>query len=167
MTAMFRLVPAARTGHIRRMTDQAIDPTTDLTPGPTSPGAYRFWTGERVRFADLDALGHVNNNAIGVYFEQGRVDFLQECGGFRDADPWTVVLARSLIEYKAELRYPATLRIGVRVLKLGNSSLVVGAGVFEGDRCIATQEAVCVIVDKAEHRPTPIPEGLRAVLARY
>ena len=137
----------------------------DDTPDLTRPDSYRFWCEERVRFADLDALGHVNNNAIGVYFEQARITMLMEAGGFRDADDWTVVLARSLIEYKAELLYPNTVRIGVRGLRLGTSSLTVGLGLFLGDRCIATQEAVGVIVDKATHRPAPIPESLRATLA--
>lgn len=134
-------------------------------PDLTRPESYRFWWEERVRFNDLDALGHVNNNAIGVYFEQARIALLMEAGGFRDGDAWTVVLARSLIEFKAELLYPNTVRIGVRGLRLGTSSMTIGVGIFLGDRCIATQEAVCVIVDKATHRPTPLPEPLRAALA--
>lgn len=134
-------------------------------PDLARPESYRFWWEERVRFNDLDALGHVNNNAIGVYFEQARIALLMEAGGFRDGDAWTVVLARSLIEFKAELLYPNTVRIGVRGLRLGTSSMTIGVGIFLGDRCIATQEAVCVIVDKATHRPTPLPEPLRAALA--
>ncbi len=134
---------------------------------PTSPDHHRFWIDEHVRFADLDTLGHVNNNAIGVYFEQARVLLFREASGFGAESPWTVVLARSLIEYKAELLYPADIRVGVRVLKVGNSSVALAAGIFQGDRCIATQEAVCVIVDRAAHRPTPAPDDLRAVLARF
>lgn len=136
---------------------------TDLT----SPDHFRFWIDERVRFADLDVLGHANNNAIGVYFEQARVSLMDECNPFRGAGPWTVVLARSLIEYRAELLYPAAIRVGVRVGRVGNSSVALASGVFQGDRCIATQEAVCVIVDKDAHRPTPVPDDLRAVLARF
>ncbi|WP_298368367.1 thioesterase family protein [Azospirillum sp.] len=131
----------------------------------TNPTTFQFWWEERVRFNDLDALGHVNNNALGVFFEQARIALLQSVGGFRDADEWTVVLARSLIEYKAELLYPNTVRIGVCGLRLGTSSMTIGVGIFLGDRCVATQEAVCVIVDKTTHRPTPIPESLRAALA--
>lgn len=134
-------------------------------PDLTRPDSYRFWWEERVRFNDLDALGHVNNNAIGVYFEQARIALLIEAGGFRDGDAWTVVLARSLIEFKAELLYPNMVRIGVRGLRLGTSSMTIGVGIFLGDRCIATQEAVCVIVDKTTHRPIPLPEPLRAALA--
>ncbi|WP_042689375.1 thioesterase family protein [Azospirillum sp. B506] len=134
------------------------------TPDLTSPDLYRFWWEERVRFNDLDAVGHVNNNAIGVFFEQARIALLHGAGGFRDGDPWTVVLARSLIEYKAELLYPNTVRIGARTLRVGTSSITLGCAIFLGDRCIATQEAVAVIVDKAAHRPTPIAEPLRAKL---
>lgn len=134
---------------------------------PTRPDLYRFWIAEHVRFADLDALGHVNNNAIGVYFEQLRVSLVHECGGFRGESPWTVVLARSVIDYKAELRFPADIRVGARVAKVGNTSVILGAAIFEGDRCIAVQEAVCVIVDKDSHRPTPVPADLRDALARY
>ncbi len=134
----------------------------------TDPAGYRFWIEEHVRFADLDALGHVNNNAIGVYFESARVALLQSCSDFLDHNcPWTVVLARSLIEYKAELRYPATPRIGARVLRLGNTSLVQGLGLFHGDACIATQEGVCVIIDAASRRPIPLPATLRDALMRY
>ncbi|MBP2301675.1 acyl-CoA thioesterase [Azospirillum picis] len=134
-------------------------------PDLANPEGYRIWWEERVRFADLDAVGHVNNNAIGVYFEQARVAMLHDCGGFRDDSAWTAVLARSVIDYKAELLYPNTVRIGTRVLRLGTSSLTLGCAIFLGNRCIATQEAVVVIVDKVAHRPTPIPEPLRARLA--
>ena len=141
---------------------------TDATPPSlTDPASYRFWIEERVRFADLDALGHVNNNAIGVYFESGRVAIMEACGGFQADTPWTVVLARSLIEFKAEMLYPGTARIGVRVLKLGNTSVVLGSAIFNGDTCVATMEGVCVIVDPAAHRPMPLPPQLRASLSEY
>lgn len=136
------------------------------SPDLTRPESYRFWEEERVRFADLDAVGHVNNNAIGVYFEQARVAMMHASGGFREDADWTVVMARSLIEYKAELLYPNIVRVGVLVLRVGNTSLTIGSGIFLGGRCIATQEAVCVIVDKAAHRPTPLPESLRALLGQ-
>ncbi|MCG5243853.1 acyl-CoA thioesterase [Azospirillum doebereinerae] len=135
------------------------------SPDLTRPDSYRFWHEERVRFADLDALGHVNNNALGVYFEQGRIALLLAAGGFRASDDWTVVMARSVIEYRSELLYPNDVRIGVRGLRMGTSSMTLGVGIFLGERCVATQEAVCVVVDKASHRPTPLPEPLRAALA--
>lgn len=141
--------------------------TSHTVPSLTDPAAYRFWIEERVRFADIDLLGHVNNNAIGVYFESARVALMEVCGGFRPDSPWTVVLARSVTEYKAEMLYPGTARIGVRVLRLGNTSLTLGAAIFNGDTCVATQEGVCVIVDPRAHRPTPLTPEMRATLAEH
>lgn len=135
--------------------------STDLTDS----AGYRFWIEERVRFADLDALGHVNNNTLGIYFEQGRVNFLGE--GFAAGIPWTVVVARLVTEFKAELLYPATVRIGMRTLRIGNTSTVLGSAIFEGDRLIATQEGVSVIVDRHTHRPVPIPDEVRARLTAH
>lgn len=137
-------------------------------PAPTDladPAGYSFWIEERVRFADLDAIGHVNNNAIGVYFEQGRVQLLNE--SFDAVVPWTVVVARTVTEFKAELLYPATVRVGLRVLRFGTTSMTLGCAIFHGDCLIATQEAVSVIVDRATHRPVPVPDALRARLAAY
>jgi acyl-CoA thioester hydrolase len=133
----------------------------------TDPAGYRFWVEERIRFSDLDVLGHVNNNAFGVLFEQGRVGLVEACEAFHPDLPWTMVLARSVIDYLAEIRYPATVRVGVRLLRLGNTSFTLGAGIFTGDTCSATQEGVCVVVDQKTHRPMPIPERLRASLAAY
>lgn len=133
----------------------------------TNPDSYRFWETERVRFADLDPLGHVNNSAISVYLEQARVAMLHGVGGFHAGNDWTIVIVRSLIEYRAELLYPATVRVGIRILRFGNTSLTIAAAIFNGEICIATQEAVLVTVDAAQHRPTPLPESLRATLAAY
>ncbi|MCW2244938.1 acyl-CoA thioester hydrolase [Azospirillum fermentarium] len=134
---------------------------------PTDPARYRFWVAEEVRFADLDVQGHVNNNAFGVFFEHGRVEFLRHLDGFGPDKPWLIALARSVIDYRAELHYPASIRIGMGVLRLGNTSLTLGGAVFKGDACISTQEAVCVLLDAGTRRPTPVPDSLRAALSSH
>lgn len=146
------------------MTDNAPD---DASLDATDPAAYRFWTEERVRFADLDMQGHANNNAIGVYFETGRVAIMQALGRFGAATRWTVVVARLVTDFRAQLNFPAEIRVGVRIRRIGNTSVTMGLAVFDGDRCAATQEAVMVLVDKASGKPTPVPDDLRAGLAAY
>lgn len=141
--------------------------TAEPTAEPTARDSYRFWIDDRVRFADVDALGHANNNAIGIYLEQGRVGLLASMGGFRPESPWTVVIARSTVDYRAELRFGDAVQVGMRVVKVGNTSVTLAAGVFSGDTCAATQECVCVIVDAQTHRPTPIGDAMRAALAAY
>ncbi|HEV7370085.1 thioesterase family protein [Arenibaculum sp.] len=132
---------------------------------PTDPAAYRFWTEEHVRFADLDPLGHANNNAIGTFFEAARVDLFARSGNPVSGGPLGVVLARITIDFRAELHYGAPIRIGTRVVRFGRTSLDVRSAIFRGDLCAATSEGVCVLIDMEGRRPTPFPDALRARLA--
>lgn len=130
----------------------------------TDPRTYRFWIEEHVRFADLDPLGHANNGAIGAYFEAARVALFDTAGRPLGAGGLSVVLARIAIDFRGELRHGARLRVGARATRLGRTSVALSSAVFEGDRCAASSEAVCVLFDLASRRPAELPEDLRARL---
>jgi acyl-CoA thioester hydrolase len=128
---------------------------------------YKFWTPEAVRFSDLDALGHVNNNAYGVYFETGRIAFMIASGVRADpADP-AVFVAHLEIDYLKELHFPNQLEVGVGVLALGTSSVRLGAALFCGEACHAVSQAVMVRIDKTTRCSTPLTAADRAMLAPY
>lgn len=133
---------------------------------PAQPGSYGFWLDETVRYADIDRLGHVNNNAFGVYFEDVRVNFFSNLNIFRPEAEQAVVVARTVNEFRRELHHPSRIRIGLRVARVGNSSVTLFSGVFRDDILIATQEAVCVIVDSAAHRPVKVSDESREALLR-
>ena len=143
-------------------------------PGPAKAGApdladrslYRHWADERVRYADLDILGHVNNNAIGVYHETGRVVLLRDAGGLLNGRERTAVAARLSIDYLAELHWPADLKIGTCLLRMGRTSFALGSAIFAGDRCIATAETICVMLDQKTRKPVPLTDADRAALTR-
>lgn len=126
------------------------------------PAGYRFWTPERLRFADLDPLGHANNNAFGVWFQEARVHLFEEAFGQRiDREGLGVVLARITIDYLRELRFPADIRIGQRVARIGRTSITLESGLFKGDEVIATSQSVTVLFDQSQRRPAEVPEALR------
>ncbi|HYE00337.1 MAG TPA: thioesterase family protein [Alphaproteobacteria bacterium] len=127
------------------------------------PAAYRVWTEERTRFGDLDAFGHINNNAINIYFEGARVAVC-EAAGFRMGGGQGIAAVRLLFEYKAELHHPSTVRIGSRTLHVGRSSFSVAQGLFLGDRLCATSEAVMVMIDLEARGAAPLPAAMRAAL---
>ena len=131
---------------------------------PSSPDSYGYWIDESVRYADVDSLGHVNNNAFGVYFEDIRVHFLTELEIFSAAQGRMAVVARTVNEFKREMLYPARFRIGLRIEGIGNSSITLTCAVFHDGNLIATQQAVCVIVDAATHRPISITADQRQQL---
>src|SRR3546814_12432011 len=68
-----------RPGSLRMTATPADASVDDLDPA--DPASYQFWTEARLRYADLDPLSHVNNNAIGVCLENGRVYLLRASGG--------------------------------------------------------------------------------------
>jgi acyl-CoA thioester hydrolase len=125
---------------------------------------YRHWVEERLRFADLDRLGHVNNVAYAVFCENARVVMMRELGyrpGEGEAE-W--VLARITIDFLAPVFYPGTVLVGTRPMRIGRSSATFGQGLFAGDACVATALSVAVLVDGATGRSRPIPDEARRVL---
>ena len=135
-----------------------------LAPAPT-PARFAFWTEEKLRIADTDMNGHVNNGAIGAFCEAGRAELMQAAAGPPRERTIAMALARVVIDDRGEIHYPGRVRIGCAVTRLGTSSITIEQGLFFGDLCFATAESVLVVMDPATRRPTPIPEAIRAGFA--
>ena len=131
----------------------------------TNRNVYTTWTQDMVRYRDLDPNGHVNNGAINQYFEDGRVYLRKE----RMADLGSNILRGFAIKtfaatYHGPLSYPATIDVGTVVSRIGNSSFVLGQGVFDSKRCIATVEVISVFFDCKTGSSTPLPDAVRQAL---
>lgn len=121
---------------------------------------YQHWTNDHVRFSDLDPLGHVNNNAVGEYFENARAALFAI---ITPEWPWRnqiFVLARSCIDFRRELHMPANLRIGTCVAEIGKTSMKIASALFHDERGIAYCEAVSVLIDKTTRKPIKLPPEL-------
>ena len=127
--------------------------------------AYRLWTDERVRNTDTDMQRHVSNSVYAVYFEIGR-GAMAPVLAMRPPGSYSIV-ARQVIHYHAELVYPATIRIGVAIARIGTRSYDVAHAVFDGDRCVASGEVAQVLFDSATSRSLVLPENFRNALAEY
>lgn len=128
---------------------------------------YPLWTNDHVRFCDLDALGHVNNNAMGTYFENARAKLLNL---ITPGWPWgeaIFVLVHTCITFRHELHMPARLRIGTCVLKTGTTSMKVANALFHGDTPIAYSESTSVLIDSQTRAPMQITDELRKIIAPY
>jgi acyl-CoA thioester hydrolase len=126
--------------------------------------AYRYWTREQVRFADLDMIGHVNNTVYATYVESGRAAFMQEIGLWTPGVGVQSVVARLEIDYRRELLYRAQLEIGVRVLAIGRSSFRLGCGIFSDGICHATGLSVVVRWNSQTRTSMPLDEPALAKL---
>lgn len=135
---------------------------------PRRRESYKIWTNHTLRYNDQDSLGHINNAVYSTFFEAGRTAFvvpmLEEISN--EAPNLDFVLARITIDFVKELRYPGSVDIATRVLRLGTKSMTFSNAVFKGetDECVATCEAVLVFFDLASRSSVTPPAVLREQL---
>ena len=133
----------------------------------TNRQTYRHWSPVTIRFSDQDSLAHINNVALAQYFEVSRTAYVYDV--IRLAGPEAVakvefILARVVIDFVRELHYPGKVEVGARMIRLGNKSMTSGYGIFKGDACIATSEAVNVFYDMKTRTTMRPPERVREIL---
>jgi acyl-CoA thioester hydrolase len=138
-------------------------------PGRPSRGDYKVFYPITTRWSDNDIYGHVNNVTYYSYFDSAANRYLIEEGGL-DISDGTIVgfVVNSGCEYHAPITYPENIEAGVRVDKLGNSSVQYGIAIFkEGEaEAAAHGHFVHVFVERAENKSVPIPDSLRTALER-
>jgi acyl-CoA thioester hydrolase len=142
-----------------------IVPHTETPTRADYPVLYPLTT----RWSDNDIYGHVNNVVYYSYFDTVANRYLIEEGGMDIADGSIVgYVVNSGCQYLSPITYPEAIEAGVRVEKLGNSSVQYGIGIFrEGeDTPAAFGHFVHVFVERAANKSVPIPANLRAALER-
>jgi len=130
---------------------------------------YRVFYPITTRWSDNDIYGHVNNVTYYSYFDTAANRYLIEEGGL-DISDGTIVgyVVSSGCEYHAPITYPEAVEAGVRVDRLGNSSVQYGIAIFREGAAEAAAHGhfVHVFVERARNRSVPIPLKLRAALER-
>ena len=117
----------------------------------------------QTRWDDNDVYGHVNNVLYYAYFDTVINRFLIEHG--LDIQGAVIgVCVESGCRYLREIAFPEAIDAGLRVGKLGNSSVRYEIGIFRGEELCALGHFVHVFVDAKTRRPMPIPQGLRSAL---
>lgn len=120
------------------------------------------------RWLDNDAYGHVNNVVYYGWFDTVVNRYLIEAGLLDiGASPVVGLVVETGCRYHASVSYPEEVTIGLRVAKLGTSSVRYELAVFRAGEDAAAAEAhfVHVYVDRATQRPVPMPPATRAKLA--
>lgn len=119
------------------------------------------------RWMDNDGYGHVNNVVYYSYFDTAVNQFLIE-RGVLDIHHGEVVgfVVDSGCSYYSSLSFPDIVHVGIRVAKLGNSSVRYEIGVYRNDdpAPAATGHFVHVYVERSSNKPVPIPAPVRKVL---
>jgi len=99
--------------------------------------SYRRWTREVLRYSDLDPVGHVNNNAYGLFVENARTMLF--------------------------IHVDDTAEVGLAITRMGNSSMIMRHGVFQGETLACVTLGVSVCFDLDARGSMPIPEEIRKI----
>ncbi|HUQ03778.1 MAG TPA: thioesterase family protein [Kofleriaceae bacterium] len=136
-------------------------------PRPTA-AEYRHFVPITTRWMDNDVYGHVNNVTYYSYFDTAANAYLIAAGLDIHTSPVIGLVVESACQYHAPVAYPAPLRAGLRVDRLGQRAVTYGLAIFgaDDDHAVAHGHFVHVFVDRATRAPTPIPDHLRVALER-
>ena len=139
-----------------------------MTSRPALPfDAFPFRTHDKVRYADTDRQGHVNNAAFSTFLETGRVEFLYDPARPLAAEDGAFVIVSLQLALVGEINWPGQVDIGTGVTKLGNSSLTLFQGLFQQGRQVATAETVIVQMHEPTRKSHPLTDGAREFLTRH
>ncbi|MGB3620028.1 acyl-CoA thioesterase [Ketobacter sp. MCCC 1A13808] len=134
---------------------------------PISRSDYKIFYPISTRWMDNDIYGHVNNVTYYSYFDSAVNQYLIERGGLDIHNaPVVGYVVNSSCNYLSGIAYPEKIEAGLRVIKLGNSSVTYGVGIFrEGEEsACAFGDFIHVFVNRAENRSVPIPDQIRSAL---
>lgn len=119
------------------------------------------------RFSDTDALGHISNTSLPVWFEQARTPIFQIFHPSLDVKTWPLIIARLEIDLMAQSYWHKPVRIRTGIGKIGNSSFHVVQEAWQGDKQIARGVAVLIHFDYRTEKALPIPDDIREKLSEH
>jgi acyl-CoA thioester hydrolase len=116
---------------------------------PTKLCDYPVRSVEKRRCADTDRHGHITNTVFAVCCQNARLELL--CDPSRVPIPHNTqfVIAKLVLEFRAEMHWPAIVEIVSRVER---SSATLARALFVDERCIATAESFVALMDMTTHR---------------
>ena len=144
------------------MSDSASD-----KPQPEGRAGYKAFRTIGTRWMDNDAYGHVNNVVYYSWFDTVVNAHLIEQGVLDIHRGETIGLViETQCNYFAPVEFPQTVEAGLRVAKLGKSSVRYEVGLFLAGEALTVAKGhfVHVYVDRATRRPTGLPASLKKVL---
>ncbi|MGA7671640.1 MAG: thioesterase family protein [Nitrolancea sp.] len=135
-----------------------------------SETSFPFWHQERVRFRDVDLQHIVYYGKYLDYFDNALYEYLRslgfETGSIDDRHGFDTSVVRAEIDYRAPARFDELLRVGVRVTRLGNSSLDAEYEVRNESGIVCEAKLILVNYDARSGKARPIPHAIRIGIER-
>lgn len=136
-------------------------------PSPNSLDSYKHFLKIPTRWADNDVYGHVNNSVHYFYFDTVVNEFLVTQGLLNIEKSETIgLVVKTNCDYFAPISFPETVNAGLRVSRLGSSSVTYDVGLFRNDvtKASAQGQFTHVYVDRDTRKPVVIADDMRQAL---
>ena len=130
---------------------------------------YRYFLPITTRWKDNDAYGHINNVTYYSYFDTVANTYLVHEGGLNiETSPVIGLVIESKCTFKSPLAFPDEIEAGLRIDKLGGSSVVYGIAIFKKreEKASAFGHFVHVFVDRENRKPVKMPAGYRSAFEK-
>ncbi len=119
------------------------------------------------RFCETDALGHINNTTLPVWFEQAREPLFRVFVPSMKPRDWNLIIARIEVDFLAQLEFGDPVEIRTWLSRIGSSSMEITQEAWQCGACGARGKAVMIHFDYKQGRPAPIPETVRPQLSDW
>jgi acyl-CoA thioester hydrolase len=134
-----------------------------------TPDQFRALLDWPVQWADMDMFGHVNNTVYFRWFESARVDYLHRLGLARmhGGDDHGPILAHVDCNFRRQLEFPDTVRIGSRATHIGRTSFKVEHAVWSTAQNLilaADGASTIVLFDYRSQKPIHVPDDIRHLI---
>ncbi|MDR5737944.1 thioesterase family protein [Caballeronia sp. LZ016] len=132
-------------------------------PVRTTRADYPHFLSISTRWSDNDVYGHVNNVVYYSYFDTVVNEYLLRAGVLDFTEGETIgLVVETRCNFFASVVFPQRIDAGLRVEKLGNTSVRYEVAIFaeDSDQAAAQGHFVHVYVDRETRRPVPLPAPL-------
>ena len=119
------------------------------------------------RVSETDAVGHINNTTLPVWFEAGRNPLFELFTPDHDFANWKMVIVKTTIEFISQIYFGQDVEIKVWIKKIGNSSLELYEELHQNGNLCARNIAVYVNYDLQAQKSEKIPEEIRDELKKH
>lgn len=123
---------------------------------------FPLTTTDKLRYADTDRQGHVNNAVFATFLETGRVEVIVN-EGLADVGA-SFVIARLELDFLSEVNWPGDVEIGTAVREIGRSSFKLIQKVFQDGKPVASAVTVIVQMHNETRRSHPLTETAKTRL---
>lgn len=119
------------------------------------------------RFSETDALGHINNTVVPVWFEQGRLGIFELFNPDLALAKWNLIIKKMDVDFVAQIYLFSPVEIRTSLSAIGNTSFTVHQEVWQKNALVAQGNCVMVHFDYEQQSKASIPPQVREKLQEH